>query len=167
KRFFFTSRRRHTRCYRDWSSDVCSSDLGFRSPKLALANTWLITATAGEPGRSVSWKSRPARMEICMVVKKAGPTLKMALSRPGGDRKSTRLNSSEGSISYAVFCLKTKNNTVESLLFGVNPTDPVTFAGVTLLLVAAALLTCFIPARRATKLDHMVALGYDSNSSHS
>src|SRR5207245_3595800 len=26
--FFFSSRRRHTRCYRDWSSDVCSSDLG-------------------------------------------------------------------------------------------------------------------------------------------
>src|SRR5215470_9002886 len=28
--FFFSSRRRHTRCYRDWSSDVCSSDLGAR-----------------------------------------------------------------------------------------------------------------------------------------
>src|SRR3989337_3408445 len=28
--FFFSSRRRHTRCYRDWSSDVCSSDLRFR-----------------------------------------------------------------------------------------------------------------------------------------
>src|SRR2546422_5918268 len=27
--FFFSSRRRHTRCSRDWSSDVCSSDLGF------------------------------------------------------------------------------------------------------------------------------------------
>src|SRR3989337_2405151 len=30
--FFFSSRRRHTSCYRDWSSDVCSSDLPFRSP---------------------------------------------------------------------------------------------------------------------------------------
>src|SRR5207245_6566079 len=29
--FFFSSRRRHTRCYRDWSSDVCSSDLTFNS----------------------------------------------------------------------------------------------------------------------------------------
>src|SRR5438128_6252592 len=28
--FFFSSRRRHTRCYRDWSSDVCSSDLNYR-----------------------------------------------------------------------------------------------------------------------------------------
>src|SRR5207245_7547692 len=33
--FFFSSRRRHTRCYRDWSSDVCSSDLaGFPSAEL-------------------------------------------------------------------------------------------------------------------------------------
>src|SRR5207245_6459753 len=32
--FFFSSRRRHTRCYRDWSSDVCSSDLGTSSPEL-------------------------------------------------------------------------------------------------------------------------------------
>src|SRR5207245_6447189 len=30
--FFFSSRRRHTRCYRDWSSDVCSSDLGTATP---------------------------------------------------------------------------------------------------------------------------------------
>src|SRR5207245_5837941 len=35
----FSSRRRHTRCYRDWSSDVCSSDLGRTSnPQTALAN---------------------------------------------------------------------------------------------------------------------------------
>src|SRR3989337_3999389 len=66
-----SSRRRHTRCYRDWSSDVCSSDLGFTTKRVML--------------RSPCRPAKPAS---------------------GADRKSTRLNSSHGSISYAVFCLK-------------------------------------------------------------
>src|SRR2546430_15307534 len=48
--------------------------------------------------------------------------------------------------------------TVELLLFWVPDTDPMTFGGVTLLLVGAALVACFFPAPRGTEIDPMVAV---------
>src|SRR5258707_5756995 len=87
--FFFSSRRRHTRYWRDWSSDVCSSDLRMDRRRRA------------DVGQSRHLASGLAGLH------RRRASADQALP---GDRKSTRLNSSHANISYAVFCLKKKKN---------------------------------------------------------
>src|SRR5260221_1884653 len=92
--FFFSSRRRHTRSLCDWSSDVCSSDLG-----------------AAPGGQADARKLRRARF--------ADPVecgSDATLRGDHVDRKSTRLNSSHTVISYAVFCLKKKKKKTNTSL---------------------------------------------------
>src|SRR2546429_2003839 len=122
--FFFSSRRRHTRCSRDWSSDVCSSDLGrlaadaVAPAQLAQRRTtaqvvgyeeqFLVHGCALLPGhgdRSLAAVGSSCQAWICYPCP-CTDVSPMSVSRT--DRKSTRLNSSHGYISYAVFCLKKK-----------------------------------------------------------
>src|SRR5262245_62644422 len=103
--FFFSSRRRHTRCLSDWSSDVCSSDLGGS-----------FGVHVGLPVR------RPDEQVEAGIDQRAAQRvayrcgrgrLHVADNQIGEDRKSTRLNSSHLGISYAVFCLKKKSTRPE------------------------------------------------------
>src|SRR5256884_1212758 len=100
--FFFSSRRRHTRCSRDWSSDVCSSDLlAWFSAKTGLGRSFRC-----QPGQAIT----PV-VEAVEEVRKIHDASRQEQQTQQGqqkDRKSTRLNSSHGYISYAVFCLKKK-----------------------------------------------------------
>src|SRR2546429_6030817 len=108
--FFFSSRRRHTRCSRDWSSDVCSSDLVFVDKILNPGSDGPSGHDCDSPSieHGIGSSKRPIRPNS---VARANVRVERECSVPvwhHQDRKSTRLNSSHGYISYAVFCLKNK-----------------------------------------------------------
>jgi predicted permease len=135
---------------------VYAASLGSRKFNLILIGffgaTALLLATAGVFGvmaYSVSGRTREFGVRVALGAT-SGSVLRMVL---GQGMRTILIGVAIGIVgSFAL------TRTVSSLLFGVTATDPVTFGGVTLLLVAVGLLACYIPARRATKVDPIVAL---------
>jgi len=60
--------------------------------------------------------------------------------------------------AFGLACALVVSHLMAGFLYGVRPTDPATFAGVAALLVAVALFACYIPARRAVRIDPIIAL---------
>ncbi len=135
---------------------VYSASLGSRKFNLILigffAVSALLLATAGVFGVmafSVSQRTREFGVRVALGAT-SGDVLRMVLAQA---MRTILIGVVAGIMGSLVL-----TRTVSALLFGVTATDPVTFAGVTLLLVTVALLACYIPARRATKVDPVVAL---------
>jgi putative ABC transport system permease protein len=139
--------------------EVYSASLGSRRFNVILIAffgiTALLLATAGVFGvmaYSVSRRTRELGVRIALGAT-SGVVLRMVLGQGIRTILVGLVIGIAGSLALT--------QTMSSLLFGVTPTDPVTFVGVTLLLVAVAVLACYIPARRATKVDPMEALRYE------
>jgi len=140
-------------------SQVYSASLGSRRFNVLLTAAFglaaLILATAGVFGvmaYAVSRRTREIGVRVALGAA-SSDVLRMIL---GQGARTIGVGVVVGvAISLAL------TRTVQSLLFGVTATDPMTFGAVTLLLVGAALAACYIPARRATKVDPMIALRAD------
>jgi putative ABC transport system permease protein len=138
---------------------IYSESLGSRRFNLVLIGFFaviaLLLATAGVFGvmaHSVSRRTREIGVRVAL-----GASSRDVLTMVLGQGLRTVLTGIVIGVAGALALTRA----IEGLLFEVKAADPLTFAAVTLLLLATALLACYLPARRAAKVDPMVALRYE------
>jgi len=139
--------------------DVFSASLDTRRFNLTLVGVFavaaLLLAAVGVYGIMAFWVSRRTReIGVRMALgAEPGNVLGLVLGRASVTVAAGLAVGLVGAFILTRF--------IESLLFDVKAADPLTFAGVALLLAIVALLATYIPARRAAKVDPMVALRYE------
>ncbi len=140
-------------------SEIVSESVGVRRFQMGLASLFaifaLLLAALGIYG-VVSYSVARRRQEL---------GIRMALGARGSDLRSLVLLQGMSPVlvgwAAGVLAALVAGGVIRSLLFGVTAQDPLTLASVTLVVLASAALACYIPARRAMKVDPMVALRYE------
>ena len=129
-----------------------ATQAGLLSGLAALALIMAAVGTYGVMSYSVSQRSH----EI---------GIRMALGAHGGNILSLILGHgarlAAAGVGIGITAAFAGTRLMSSLLFGISPFDPLTFATVALMLTVVALAACYIPARRAMRVDPMVALRYE------
>jgi putative ABC transport system permease protein len=140
-------------------SQIYSASLGSRKFSLLIIGFFgiaaLLLATAGVFGVMAYSVSRRTR-EIGVRVALGAASRDVLWMILGQGLRTITLGTAIGLVASLAL-----TRTVESLLFGVKATDALTYTGVIALLVAVAMLACYIPARRATLVDPLVALRHE------
>ena len=139
--------------------DIISESVAPRRFSMALLTVFAVVALAlasigiyGMLSYSVAQRTREIGLRMTLGAQRDS-VLKLVI---GQGMKLALIGVALGVVAAIAF-----TRTMKNLLFGISATDPVTFIAISLLLAFVALLACWVPARRATKVDPMVALRYE------